>query len=215
MVASLRIKILQINRIILLTHKDPASRMPTLSTNGPTAMNWTTAPAHALDYNTVPTQHLLTVKPDDLSAVDKVVVRDRLLTLWQDSKTTLNEAQANEVLLRKAVVDFATDPKKEKGTVNVELGNGWLMKAVKKINISFKKNAEGKTDRAAIDRALAAIEKEEGNDVVTERLIKWTPALSESEYKTLSPKYQKLIDAVLIRTPGTPTLEIVPPKATV
>lgn len=178
-------------------------------------MSWTSAPASAVNYNALPYAQLLTVKPDGLSAVDNIIVRDRLLQGWQGSKESLTEAQANEILFRNAVVNFATDPKKEKGTVNVELGNGWKMKAVKKINVSFIKNAEGKTDRAAIDRALAKIEADEGNDVITERLVKWTPSLSESEYKLLSPKYQKAIDAVLVKTPGTPTLEIVAPKATV
>jgi len=214
MAPSLLIKILQINRIILLTHKDPASRMPTHSTTGHRSMNWTTAPS-AVDYSTMHPTGLLLIKRDDVSAADFIVIRDRLLLLWQETKDTLSEAQANEIKFRNAVVNFATDPKKEKGTENVALGNGYKMRAVKKINISFIKNADGKTDRAAIERALAKIEKDEGNDVITERLVKWSPTLSESEYNQLPEKYKKVIDAVVVRTPGTPTLEIVPPKATV
>lgn len=140
-------------------------------------------------------------------------VRDHLLVSWQEAKEALEKAKEAEMFLRKKVVDFAFDPNKQSGTENVDLGNGYKLKAVKKLNYGFIKNAENKLDKAAIDKALAKIEKDGAvGELIAERLVKWTPDLSLSEYKLLSDKHKAIIDSVIVTSEGSPTLEIVEPK---
>ena len=140
-------------------------------------------------------------------------VRDQLLVHWQEAKEALEKAKEAEMFLRKKVVDFAFDPNKQSGTENVDLGNGYKLKAVKKLNYGFIKNAENKLDKAAIDKALAKIEKDGAvGELIAERLVKWTPDLSLSEYKLLSDKHKAIIDSVIVTSDGSPTLEIVEPK---
>ena len=140
-------------------------------------------------------------------------VRDQLLVSWQEAKEALEKAKEAEMFLRKKVVDFAFDPNKQSGTENVDLGNGYKLKAVKKLNYGFIKNDENKLDKAAIDKALAKIEKDGAvGELIAERLVKWTPDLSLSEYKLLSDKHKAIIDSVIVTSEGSPTLEIVEPK---
>lgn len=140
-------------------------------------------------------------------------VRDQLLVHWQEAKEALEKAKEAEMFLRKKVVDFAFDPNKQSGTENVDLGNGYKLKAVKKLNYGFIKNDENKLDKAAIDKALAKIEKDGAvGELIAERLVKWTPDLSLSEYKLLSDKHKAIIDSVIVTSEGSPTLEIVEPK---
>mgnify|MGYP001561094370 CR=1 FL=1 len=140
--------------------------------------------------------------------------RDRLLLAWEESKTALEVAKEKEMQLRKKVVDFAFDQNKQSGTERIELGNGWQAKAVKKVNYGWIKSGD-KVDKAAIDKALAKIEKLGGavGELIAERLVKWTPDLSLTEYKQLDEKYKKIIDEVIVTSDGAPTLEVIAPKA--
>ena len=144
-----------------------------------------------------------------------IAERDRLLLSWEESKKALEVAKEKEMEQRKAVVAFAFDPNKESGTERIELGNGYQAKAVKKINYGFVKDAEGKLNKRAIDKALERIEKIGGpvGELIAERLVKWTPDLSLTEYKQLDEKYKKIIDEVIVTSEGAPTLEIIAPKA--
>jgi hypothetical protein len=144
-----------------------------------------------------------------------VAERDRLLLAWEESKKALDVAKEKEMEQRKAVVAFAFDPNKTSGTERIELANGYQAKAVKKINYGFVKDAEGKLNKRAIDKALERIEKIGGpvGELIAERLVKWTPDLSLTEYKQLDEKYKKVIDEVIVTTEGAPTLEIIAPKA--
>ena len=143
-----------------------------------------------------------------------VAERDRLLLAWEESKKALEVAKEKEMEQRKAVVAFAFDPNKESGTERIELGNGYQAKAVKKVNYGFVKTEDGKLNKAAIDKALAKIEKVGGTvgELIAERLVKWTPDLSLTEYKQLDEKFKKIIDEVIVTSEGAPTLEIIAPK---
>ena len=143
-----------------------------------------------------------------------VAERDRLLLAWEESKKALEVAKEKEMEQRKAVVAFAFDPNKESGTERIELGNGYQAKAVKKVNYGFLKTEDGKLNKAAIDKALAKIEKVGGavGELIAERLVKWTPDLSLTEYKQLDEKFKKIIDEVIVTSEGAPTLEIIAPK---
>ena len=144
-----------------------------------------------------------------------VAERDRLLLAWEESKKALEVAKEKEMEQRKAVVAFAFDPNKESGTERIELGNGYQAKAVKKVNYGFIKTEDGKLNKAAIDKALAKIEKVGGavGELIAERLVKWTPDLSLTEYKQLDEKFKKIIDEVIVTSESAPTLEIIAPKA--
>ena len=140
--------------------------------------------------------------------------RNRLLAIWDESKKALEVAKENEMKQRKAVVDFAFDQSKTSGTENIELGNGYKAKAVKKINYSFIKDANEKVDKKAIEKALCKIEKDGAvGELIAERLVQWTPKLSLSEYKQLSDKHKKAIDTVVVTKEAAPSLSIVAPKA--
>jgi hypothetical protein len=141
--------------------------------------------------------------------------RTRLLVDWEAQKVALEVAKEKEMTARKAVVDFAFDPNKTSGTERVELGNGYVAKAVKKINYGWIKDESGKLNKKLIDKALEKIEKIGGavGELVAERLVKWEPSLSLTEYKQLDDKFKKVIDEVIVTTEGAPTLEIIAPKA--
>jgi hypothetical protein len=150
-----------------------------------------------------------------LSEAERTFYRDHLLLDWQIAKEAIEKAKAREMELRvKLVSKFAGfDPDKVKGTENLELGNGWKLKSVKKLNYGFIKNADDKTDKQAIDAALGKIEATgEVGRYIAEKLVKWTPDLSVSEYNELSPEFKAIIDTVIVTSSGAPTLEIVPPK---
>lgn len=140
--------------------------------------------------------------------------RTRLLLEWDTSKAALEVAKETEMKLRKQVVDFAFDQNQTSGTERIDIGNGYQAKAVKKVNYGFVKTADGKLDKAAIDKALAKIEKTgPAGELIADRLVKWTPDLSLTEYKLLDAKFRAIIDDVIVTTEGAPTLEIVAPKA--
>lgn len=150
----------------------------------------------------------------NFSEAEYLAERDRLLVDWQAKKSALETAKENEMTARKAAVMFMHDPSKSGTTENVELGGGYKATMKVPVNYGFIKRDDGKTDKARIEKALSKIEKDgEAGELIAERLIKWTPELSLTEYKQLSDKYKKIIDDVIITSEGTPTLEIKEPKA--
>lgn len=136
--------------------------------------------------------------------------RDAKILEWQEAVKQLAAAKNAEAALRKQVLvecfDFEADDRE--GTQNVELGNGYKLKAVFKLNRRLNNKDE------AVDKVLTKIEKSgaEGQ-FIAERLVKWKPELALSEYKKLPEKFKKLIDEVLTASPGMPALELVVPKS--
>jgi hypothetical protein len=143
-----------------------------------------------------------------------IAERDRLLALHETAKQELEAAKEKEMILRKKCVDFAFDQDKKSGTENIALANGYKAKAVKKLTYGFVQNDEGLVDKDAIEKALVKIEQDgTAGKMIAERLIKWTPSLSLTEYKQLTPAHKQAIDEVIVTKEGAPTLTIVPPKA--
>ena len=137
--------------------------------------------------------------------------RDALIMKHQEAVKVLAAAKEAELAARKAVLTtvFNFDENVlRSGTENVELGGGYKLKAVFKINYSLDNTNEG------VDKALTKIEKTgtEGK-FIAERLVKWKPELSLSEYKQLPQKFKDIIDDVLKASEGTPSLELVEPKS--
>lgn len=139
-----------------------------------------------------------------------------VMMLWQKQVEALAALKEDEIELRKEVVRLKVD-KPHEGMNNVDLGNGYTLKAGIKINYCLDK------DNDKIEAALDQIEAI-GNEgkFIAERLVKWTPTLSLTEYRTLcddatkSPDKKRILDivnTVLTTSDGTPSLEIKAPKA--
>ena len=137
--------------------------------------------------------------------------RDAKILAWEQAVKALAAAKDAEAALRKEVLAeaFAFDPEAlREGTENFELGNGYKLKAVFKISRNLNNENE------AVDKVLSKIEKTGPEGAfVAERLVKWKPELSVSEYKKLPEKFKKMIDEVVTSKEATPSLELVAPKS--
>lgn len=140
--------------------------------------------------------------------------RDALLLDWQAKKSALDLAKEAEIEARKQAVAFMHDPQLSGTTENVELGGGYKAKMKVPVRYGFLQSSDGKTDKAAIESALSRIESTgSAGELIASRIVKWNPELSLTEYKQLSPEFKTIIDSVIVTSEGTPTLEIVEPKA--
>ena len=137
--------------------------------------------------------------------------RDAKILAWEQAVKALAAAKDAEAALRKEVLAeaFAFDPEAlREGTENFELGNGYKLKAVFKISRNLNNENE------AVDKVLAKIEKTGPEGVfIAERLVKWKPELSVTEYKKLPEKFKKLFDEVVTSKEAMPSLELVAPKS--
>lgn len=137
--------------------------------------------------------------------------RDALILQWREAQQKLASAKDEEMSLRKRVLSeiYSFDPEAlREGTENVELGQGYKLKAVFKIDYKLSNENE------AVDKVLTKMEKAGAEGaVLAERLVKWEPKLSISEYKNLPDKFRKLIDEIVTTKEATPSLELVVPKS--
>ena len=142
---------------------------------------------------------------------NETVNRDAKILAWEAAVKALAAAKDAEAALRKEVLTeaFAFDPEAlREGTENFELGNGYKLKAVFKISRNLNNENE------AVDKVLAKIEKTGPEGVfIAERLVKWKPELSVTEYKKLPEKFKKLFDEVVTSKEAMPALELVAPKS--
>ena len=141
----------------------------------------------------------------------KTANRDAKILAWEAAVKALAAAKDAEAALRKEVLAeaFAFDPEAlREGTENFELGNGYKLKAVFKISRNLNNENE------AVDKVLSKIEKTGPEGAfIAERLVKWKPELSVSEYKKLPEKFKKLFDEVVTSKEAMPSLELVAPKS--
>ena len=137
--------------------------------------------------------------------------RDALIPQWQEATKALAAAKEAESALRAEVLKnaFSFNPEAlREGTENFELGNGYKLKAVFKISRNLNNENE------AVDKVLSKIEKTGPEGAfIAERLVKWKPELSVSEYKKLPEKFKKLFDEVVTSKEAIPSLELVAPKS--
>ena len=137
--------------------------------------------------------------------------RDAKIIAWEAAVKALAAAKDAEAALRKEVLAeaFAFDPEAlREGTENFELGNGYKLKAVFKISRNLNNENE------AVDKVLSKIEKTGPEGAfIAERLVKWKPELSVSEYKKLPEKFKRLFDEVVTSKEVMPALELVAPKS--
>lgn len=148
---------------------------------------------------------------------------DELLLEWDASKKALEVAKETEMELRKKCVAKGYGTNAPEGTNNIELGNGYVLKAVIKYNYKLVAPPEFKgTLLKAIDETMdrmSAISNE--GSFIADRIFKYTVDLSKTEYNALveeasnSPIKQKLlaeVNKVLEIKEAAPTLEIKEPK---
>lgn len=147
--------------------------------------------------------------------------RDQLLTAWTSAKNQLTAIKEQEMELRKQVQEMLF-PKPKKGTQRYELGAGYKIKLVHKIN--YKLGDKDRIDPDSgnkisiadqVETVMNEIEKcgNEGKFIV-ERLIKTSYDLSISEYEKLdNPEIKKLVDSILITSDGAPSLELEQPTS--
>lgn len=138
--------------------------------------------------------------------------RDALIMAHKQAVIELEAVKAKEMALRKKLAETYF-PNAKEGVNNLELGNGYKLKFTRKLNYRLA----GKDD---VDAALDDIEKlgNEGS-FIGERLVRWKPDLSVSEYKRLlksgegiDNSIKHIIGRVLTISDAAPTIELVEPK---
>lgn len=150
--------------------------------------------------------------------------RNALIRSWIDAKSSRKTAEDHEMGLRTNVAGVLF-PKPSKGTQRYNLGNGYAVKMVYKLNYKL---GDVETVNAAGDKIPVNVQVEEmmdeiekiGNEgqFLVDRLIKTSYSLSESEYAKLdmsNPSHKAIkaaIDKLLTISPATPALEFEEPK---
>ncbi len=131
-----------------------------------------------------------------------------VLSQWENAKRQLDYWKAEEMRLRVQYADLVKDESKIGSTQTIELANDY------KAKLKIPQNYGLIKDNDAINEALDAIEnRTPQGKLLAERLVKWKPELSKSEYDKLPEEDKKLFAPVVEVKEGTPTLEIVePPK---
>lgn len=149
---------------------------------------------------------------------------DKILVKWQAAKLALAVAKETEMNLRKQAFNLGFGEDADEGTNKLELGNGYELKGVKKLN--YKLVVPTGFDGAVVDAVdecaerFAKISNEGG--FIADRLFKYSVDLSISEYRLLAEdakvneiknKLLNELNKILEISEATPTLEIKEPKA--
>lgn len=136
-----------------------------------------------------------------------------ILSAWYEANAELQAIKYRETQLRMmAFQKYFPDPKE--GTNSQELGDGFLLKADHKFNYKlgkFIKNDAGeKID--GLEDALTRYEKDVKDKNAGERLVRWEPDISITEYKKVkdTPGFRQIAPFLSIK-PGMPTLSVLAP----
>jgi hypothetical protein len=168
-------------------------------------MNWSSSTSNATQWPTNPTP----------SSPWDAMNEDQLLLLWQQKKTAIQTATAEELDLRKYIVKREF-PKPNEGMNTKDLGNGFSLKAGVKFNYNLADN----------DTVEASLEKLSNmgtaGSAIADRLVSWKPNFLLTEYRQLVEDQEKgsqfaqtalsIIGEMLTITDAAPTLEIKEPK---
>jgi len=124
--------------------------------------------------------------------------RDQVLLAWQEASTEANAAVQRERQLRQLAFQLSV-PNPKEGVNNLDLGNGWLLKANHNLNYTVQSGA-------LLTATLEALPKE-----LAERLVKFQPKLSISTFKSLADDQARLFAPLVTIKPGLPSLQIIKP----
>lgn len=117
---------------------------------------------------------------------------------WYHINEQITALKAKEMVLRKELANhYFPDP--TEGTNTQEMPDDWKLKATFKYNRNI--------DKAALPAVLEKLP--EGTE---DKVIDYKPSLKLRAYKALTETHKEIFDEALVIKPGTPTLELVPPK---
>ena len=140
--------------------------------------------------------------------------QNTLLAEWRASKAALDLAKEQEAQHR-ARVGMEIFYNARPGANTIELGGGYRCTYTPKINYKLMVPVD-ENQQMTINTAMENLADEmrrasnEGA-FIFERLVKFKPELSVSEYKKLSPELKAVVDPYVITSEGAPTLEIKDP----
>jgi hypothetical protein len=121
------------------------------------------------------------------------------LQVWYGLQQQLANLRNTEFVQRGRMASFYfTDP--NEGTNRIDLGGGFDLKLDYKINRNV--------DEAALLTVTA--EQAKALALPMDKLFKWKPELSVTEYRKLNDKQREFVDSLLDIKPGSPSLSIVP-----
>jgi hypothetical protein len=123
------------------------------------------------------------------------------LQQWEEAKQQAELAKKQEMSLRKECLALAF-PDGAIGTNTMDLAAGWKLKGTYKLNYSF--------DETALDPVLTRIRDQ--FKISTDNLVRIKREPAMTEIKKLTEDQRLALEEALITRPGTPTLELVPPK---
>jgi hypothetical protein len=114
----------------------------------------------------------------------------------QLARTTAQLAAELETRVRESFF-----PTLEEGTHKIDLGDGWAIKTA----CTFTRNIDMRIVES-LRAPLAA------TSTSLDALLRWKATLQTKAYRELTAEARAIFDQCLTTTPGTPTLELVPPK---
>lgn len=123
------------------------------------------------------------------------------LEAWRKCALELSRLKEEEMRLRKEIFKEAFDAASE-GANKLTLQGGWELKAT----VPYTRTL----DQAHVAELLKELKKAKAPST----LIKIKYDLSVADYKKLDDHIRGMVDAHLTTKPGTPALELVPPKGT-
>ena len=131
------------------------------------------------------------------------MARDAQLLTWDALQKQLTTLKSREMEMRKYIVESNSQgiDAGVVGTQNVDLGNGWKLKAV--IKDTYTLDADN-------DKVEAALDKLE--DWQADRLVKWSPRMLKREYDELTDAQRDTFNDVVTIKRTSPTLSLVAPK---
>lgn len=137
--------------------------------------------------------------------------RDALLVDWQRLKQQREALEEQELIARNKVVAFFFEDITDKaGTENFDIGGGYKLKLTFAQRHSVPSAENGKAVKAVMEK-LAKLG--EDGKFIAERLFRWKPELSKTEYDNLTPSLKRIVQPVVTTKAAQPTIEIVAPKA--
>lgn len=123
------------------------------------------------------------------------------LNEWWLTTQELKVVKAAESILRKDVFEKAF-PNPVEGTNKLNLGSGWVLKAT-----------YGMNRKVIPDVLFENTEQLINLEVPIDMLIRYKPEISVTIYKLLTESQKHIFDQCITVTPGSPSLEVVMPKA--
>lgn len=137
--------------------------------------------------------------------------RDALIADWQTLKQQREALEEQELIARNKVVGFFFEEWTDKaGTENFDIGQGYKLKLV----FAQRHSVPSAENGAAVKGVMQQLQAQgEDGAFIAERLFRWKPELSKSEYDRLSPSMKRIVNKVVTTKAAQPTIEIVAPKA--